>query len=129
MPTANELPRIEPYDEHDLKEECDQCHGHRIVPSEKVVLKKPCKMCGGDGRRYWVDKIMRKSSPTEKDIMFRCAQDNIHFLIEAIREQGRMIGIDVLVDIRYQQYSYNSHEHTSMTKVKFLEETIKGGKF
>lgn len=132
MTSANELPIVDPIDEDDLKEICDKCHGRRIIPSEKVVLKKPCNACGGDGKRYWVDKIMRNFSPSDKDIFYNCTQENIQFLIQLMREEAQKVGCDVEVAIKVISYhsGFAGHVHTNPMRIHMDEMyKINGGKW
>lgn len=139
MPTANDrpLPRLESVDEMDLKEECDSCNGRGIIPSEKVVLKSICRKCGGEGKRFWVDKIMQSRTTMPPETRYKIAQENIHFLIQVIREQGAQIGVDVQVDIRYKDYMYEYNKYRispPMFKIRDIDsrlsdEITKGGKF
>lgn len=123
MPSVNDfkelLPRLESVDKDvgpDLKEICNCCNGRRVVPSEKVLLRKPCSRCGGEGKLYWVDKAMPKECvDINRDVLRDCVQQNITFLIQVIQQQAGLLGCSAKVDITPMEYDYygpGSHIHS-----------------
>jgi hypothetical protein len=120
MPSANDveqIPRIESIEnsERDLKEECSKCHGRRIIPAEKVILRAPCDACGGEGRMYWVDMAMKKKSPSyNHDVSKNCVLENVQFLIALLRDQAGLMGCQVQVDIKPMDYGSHTHSISSI---------------
>jgi hypothetical protein len=132
MPSANDekpIPRIEVIEdiERDLKEECSKCHGRRIIPSEKVILRIPCDACGGEGRVYWVDNAMKKKpSSLNRDVSRNCVMENIQFLIALLRDQAGLCGCDVQVDIKPIEYDYRTYKPSYLSPNLFYNKKIGG---
>ena len=83
--------------------DCRTCHGNRAI-RQVVHLHEVCPMCQGDGSVDWVTHAMGGRSTTHPSMSFlhNLMQRNIHILMDEIKRQGMRVGINVDIDIRFE---------------------------
>jgi len=80
---------------------CKKCDGRQIVP-EIVEISKACPICKGEGHVDWVTYAMGRPADGQPStsFLYDIAQRNVYMLMEEIRRQGYMVGVDFEVDIQ-----------------------------
>jgi hypothetical protein len=89
---------------------CGLCNGYNAIEKE-IKIYQCCPRCNGFGTLDWVENATRKIKRANMDVKSKIAYNNIHLLMQAIREEGQHIGVDIKVSVERVNLMYDPIEN------------------
>jgi len=92
-------------------ETCDICHGAKTIKAKHNYILQVCPKCNGLGHIDWISQAMAQNTRNHnRQFIQDVAWQNINNMINSIKEQYYILGLDVDIQVQYPHLEFNKEK-------------------